>query len=121
MQQFHLLRAAALGLPLLHGVEAEEAGGLVEVHADPGGHGNLHDLHTLTLVPGVVTGAAPAETPGLLVLPEAAGAVAVPPSGAFVRHADHDPPGKLHLPVATEAQDAFSAENLMDDGTSGAN
>lgn len=103
-----------LGCPrtLLHSVEVEDTRRLVQVDADGGAHGDVGDLHALAFVPGVVAGAAPAEAPGLLILAEATGAVAVPAPGTLVRHAHDHPSWELHLPVSPEAEDALFAKDL---------
>lgn len=115
VEKFHLFSSCSfLSLLLLfHSVEVEKTSRLIKVNTQCGAKGDLQDLKGLAFVPGVVARAAPAETPGLLVLSEAAWPVAVPPGRAFVRHAEHDPAGKLHLPVASEAQNPLFAQNLL--------
>lgn len=116
MEKFHLFSSCSfLSLfHLFHGVKVEKTSRLIKVDTQCGAKGDLQDLHGLAFVPGVVARAAPAETPGLLVLPKAAGPVAVPPGCAFVCYTEHDPASKLHLPVASEAQNPFFAQNLLE-------
>lgn len=115
VEKFHLFSSCSLLslLHVFHGVEVEYTGRLVKVNAQRGAKGDLQDFHRLAFVPGTVAGAAPTQTPGLLVLPEAAWPAGVPPGRTFKRHAEHDPAGKLHLPVASEAQNPFFAQNLL--------
>lgn len=114
LQKFNLPSSRVLlSLPhLLHSTEIKDAHRLVKINTNSGAHGNLWDLHTLAFVPGVIARAAPDKNPGLFVLSEAAGPVAVPPPCSFVCEANDDPAWKLHLPVGSEAQGAFLAQNL---------
>lgn len=116
VQKLHLFSSSSFlsFLHLFHSVEVEKTSRMVKVNPQCGAERHLRDLHGLALVPGIVTWAAPAETPGLLVLPEAAGPIAVPPCRVFVRHSEHHPSGKLHLPVPSEAQNSFFAQNLWE-------
>lgn len=116
VQKRHLFSSSSFlsFLHLFHSVEVEKTSGLVKVNPQRGAERRRRDLQGLALVPGIVVWAAPAQTPGLLVLPEAAGPVAVPPCRVFVRHSEHHPSGKLHLPVPSEVQNSFFAQNLWE-------
>lgn len=116
VEKFHLFSSCSFLslLHLFHSVEVENTSRLVKVNTQRGAKGDLQDLHGLAFVPGIVARAAPAETPGLIVLPKATRPIAVPPGRAFVRYTEHHPAGKVHLPVASEAQNPFSAQNLLE-------
>lgn len=92
MNQAHLLLALSLDRQKL-----DDAGGMVNVDAHGRPEGELH-VHVLAVVPDLVAGPRPASSPGLFVLPDAAGLAF--PGGALADQPDHDPAVVIHLPVS---------------------
>lgn len=118
LQRFNLLSSCTLVslFHLLHSIEVKDPSRVIKVHPHYRALRDALYLCVVAVVPGVVAGAAPADAPGLLVFPQAAGSFAVPPCCPLVCGPDHDPSWELHLPVASEAQDAFFAKNLVERG-----
>lgn len=115
-QQLHLLLPFGpfpfFPLCLLHRIKADEARRLVQVNPDPGVLGDVPDVFAGAVGPHLVVRPSPPDTPGLVILPQAAGAVTGPPPCSLVGDSDHHPAGISHLPVCPGAQDAFLTNHL---------
>lgn len=96
------------------GVKVDETGRVVEVHPDGGALGNVPDVCVVAVEPQLVAGAAPPETPGLVVFSQPALSVAPPPPGPLAGDSGDHPSRTLDLPVSSDARDCLFAKDLGD-------
>lgn len=109
---FELVNQPHLFLTLaLHWQELYDTGRLVDVDAHGGGQGEL-DVHILAVVPELVTGARPTDTPRPVVLSEATGPILALPGCTLTDHPDHHPAIEVHFPVPSMAEQTLLRQHL---------
>lgn len=111
MNQFDLLGAV---LSLFNKVKLDDASWLVSVDADDRAERSL-EFCVLSIVPDMVAGSGPANTPWQVILSQARRTILSFSPCAFTRCPDHHPALTIHLPVPTIAQKTFLTQHLQED------
>lgn len=101
-----------LGAVTCHCIESDDPCWLVQINPDGGAVRDIVNVLVYAVVPDLVACPRPAQTPRLLVLPQAAGTSIGPATGSFIGSADDHPAAELHLPVGPHVPDSFLAHHL---------